>query len=310
MKIKNNILVLSFIAIFVACQNSSEYDRVMLKIFVQGNTQLAEQNYDEAIELYTKGIKRDSSFADIFNNRGIAYFHLKAYEEAIEDYNKAIILKPTYTDAFYNRSNAFFAIKNIQHCIQDLDRVAEKYEDSSYVFFNRARAYMQLKDFDNSLQDLNKVVLLAPNNADAYGSRGYIELQLKNFTAAEKDLQKAIELDAKKALAYTNLGVLEIYRKNYTKALNYLEKSMEINDTEIYTRNYKAYTLLMLGKKDEARKDIEFVLSQKEDAQAYLNKGLYYIQSNEKEKGLEYFGKSQQLDSTLDIPHAYSHFEK
>jgi tetratricopeptide (TPR) repeat protein len=40
-------------------------------------------------------------------NRGVSYFHTQQYDKAIDDYTKAIHLNPNNADAYYNRGVSY-----------------------------------------------------------------------------------------------------------------------------------------------------------------------------------------------------------
>lgn len=52
--------------------------------------------YEKAISYYTKALEIKPNLPDIFQNRGLAYYHNKQYDEAIADYKKALELNPNF----------------------------------------------------------------------------------------------------------------------------------------------------------------------------------------------------------------------
>jgi tetratricopeptide (TPR) repeat protein len=63
-------------------------------LYFKGLSELGKNNYEEAINNFTKAIELDPKDASVYNNRGNAYANLNKYEEALNDYNKAIELDP------------------------------------------------------------------------------------------------------------------------------------------------------------------------------------------------------------------------
>ena len=47
-----------------------------------------------AINYYTKAIQLNSTIADFFYRRGLAYYDIGAYKNALDDYNKILELEP------------------------------------------------------------------------------------------------------------------------------------------------------------------------------------------------------------------------
>lgn len=66
-----------------------------------------KEDYDCAIQNYSKWIELNPNVRSAYNNRGIAYSKKGMYESAISDYNKAIEISPDYEDAYVNRGVAY-----------------------------------------------------------------------------------------------------------------------------------------------------------------------------------------------------------
>lgn len=75
--------------------------------FEKGNKLYINQEYDKAIEAYTKAIALNPNYAKAYNNRGLVYDKKGQYDRAIEDFNRAIALNPNYAEAYNNRGIAY-----------------------------------------------------------------------------------------------------------------------------------------------------------------------------------------------------------
>jgi tetratricopeptide (TPR) repeat protein len=114
----------------------------------------------KAIEYLNNAIKLNPSYADAYNDRGIAYTQLGQYQRAIEEYNEAIRLKPDNVDTYNNRG---------------------------IVYFN-------LGQYQRTIKDSNEAIRLKPDNANAYNNRGASYLKQGNKNLGCRDLQKACVL--------------------------------------------------------------------------------------------------------------------
>jgi len=115
---------------------------------------------EKAIEYYGKAIDLQKNNAELYNNRGTAYYNLEQYVLAIDDFNKAILLKKDFIDAYNNRGSVYF----------------------------------MTGQYDSAIDDFNKAISLKKDYADAYNNRGiaYITQGKKKLGIA--DLRKACEL--------------------------------------------------------------------------------------------------------------------
>lgn len=67
---------------------------------------LAAGDYKGAIADYTSALSYDSKNADIYNNRGVAYFNLGKYTSAIRDFKSALKINPNFEIAKDNKKLA------------------------------------------------------------------------------------------------------------------------------------------------------------------------------------------------------------
>ncbi|OMJ89969.1 hypothetical protein SteCoe_7756 [Stentor coeruleus] len=74
-----------------------------------GNIAFKEQNYDQAIELYTESIKLNSHESNYFSNRGLAYLRLKRYRDSLNDCLKALSLNSDNIKAMLHASKCYIA---------------------------------------------------------------------------------------------------------------------------------------------------------------------------------------------------------
>lgn len=78
------------------------------------------QDFDKAVENYTKGIEKEPANAEIYFNRGLAYIAKKDYSKAIADIDKAIESGGDFSEAHH-------ALGNIYDQQQDFSKAREEY---------------------------------------------------------------------------------------------------------------------------------------------------------------------------------------
>ena len=67
-----------------------------------------KNNYEYAIEDYTRAIQLDPNDPNLYNNLGVAYFNIGDVNKAIENYTKAITIKPDHDSSYYNRGDSYY----------------------------------------------------------------------------------------------------------------------------------------------------------------------------------------------------------
>lgn len=94
----------------------------------KGNEAFKNENYEEAISLYSKAIdlaeKESRDLATYLKNRAAAYLKTKDYENVIKDCDEAIRIVPEDPKALFRRSQA----------LESLQRYEEAYRDAKTIF--------------------------------------------------------------------------------------------------------------------------------------------------------------------------------
>ena len=72
--------------------------------FNEGNNQIEQGNFIEAIEYFDRAIELDSSIPESYYNKGFALQNLYRYDEALEQYEKALEYSPNFLDAHINKT--------------------------------------------------------------------------------------------------------------------------------------------------------------------------------------------------------------
>lgn len=90
-----------------------------------------EQDYNTAIEFYTKGIEHNPTVAVYYANRSFAYLKTECFGYALSDASKSIELDPTYIKGFYRRAAAYMSMAKFKEALKDFEYVIFRYFTSS-----------------------------------------------------------------------------------------------------------------------------------------------------------------------------------
>lgn len=71
-----------------------------------GNKALAEKNYEEAIEAYTKAIEINAKDHTYFSNRSLAHLYNGSLDDAVEDADACITLNPSWAKGYLRKGQA------------------------------------------------------------------------------------------------------------------------------------------------------------------------------------------------------------
>ncbi len=132
-----------------------------------------------------------------------------------------------------------------------------------HLGYNRSKEEMNNK-VKRNYRLLLKHVKEEPVKGYGWYQLGQTLARMKLTKEAEDSIKFAIECgdlsDTVYASAASTLAQLTGNRKAFTEALKWAEKSMEKAPRQLYAHNLKAYALLHLGRKEEARTEFEAIL--------------------------------------------------
>lgn len=89
--------------------------------FQKANEAFVDDNYEEALKLYTLAIEADGTIAEYFVKRSQTYIKLTQYEAAEEDASKACELDPSNSKAFLRKGVAQFHRKKYKDALESLE---------------------------------------------------------------------------------------------------------------------------------------------------------------------------------------------
>ncbi|XP_059478003.1 RNA polymerase II-associated protein 3 [Neocloeon triangulifer] len=85
-----------------------------------GNTNVKNKKWKEAIGCYTRAIAYDATNPIFFANRALCYLKIEKFEGAVEDCSKALELDSNYVKAYLRRGSAFTSLNEPELAIKDL----------------------------------------------------------------------------------------------------------------------------------------------------------------------------------------------
>ena len=104
----------------------------------RGNAYYKAEDYQQALEAYSRALELTPDVPEALNNRGNALVKLERYEEAFRVYNHALELKPDYAEALSNRGGALTEMGRYDDALKDCSRALELKPDSAIAQIGRA----------------------------------------------------------------------------------------------------------------------------------------------------------------------------
>ncbi len=122
----------------------------------QGDSYFAEENYEGAIQAYTKSIQLVSSNPYAYYNRANAYRKLGQHKEAIFDYTRSIRINPANDFAYLYRGICLLAVDQPKAAAANFTELIKRDEQNAAAYHYRGDANLKLEQRDAAIEDYRK----------------------------------------------------------------------------------------------------------------------------------------------------------
>jgi tetratricopeptide (TPR) repeat protein len=216
-----------FLLFAIACLPQASFsESEATKRLKTGDKFLAEQNYEGAVEYYTKAISLDVKFIDAYVHRGAAYRELGDLDGAINDYNRALSIKPNH-DAFYNRGVVYADKGDTDKAIADYTSALGINPKSVMAYNNRGIVHASRGRYDRAIEDFSSVIALERANPFAYANRSAAYRDKGELNKAIDDLMKVAEIIPDNFHTYYNIAGIYATLVDERNACRFLKKAVE-----------------------------------------------------------------------------------
>ncbi len=243
----------------------------------------------------TTSIRRELS-AEYFN-LGNAYFELKKYDKALALYEKSLRYDSSFSEGSYNLARVYIIQERYAEGIAILRDLMLRDGDNLLLSQTLAFALAKSGKNDEAEEVYRAILSRSEGNIGALYNLSILAEANKNRDKAYDLLKTAYELSPEDPDVLRRLGLLEADLGKASMAIQYLERYREKKAEDIDT----AFFLSGLYKRErfyaKALDLIDALIKKKKDdpklwfEQAFL----YLVRANEKEAGLESFGKALEL---------------
>ncbi|DBA05018.1 TPA: hypothetical protein N0F65_000706 [Lagenidium giganteum] len=181
--------------------------------YYKGNDCMHNDDYDGAVEAYTKAIEGDPSDSDFHINRSAAYSNLEKYEDALRDIETALTINSEDARVLLRKGNALRLLERFDEAIAAYSSGLELSPDDndcrqgvalSYYFKgSRLRSEEKLRE---AVDAFTNAMIADPSDADCYQARAQTYLELDEYDKAVQDAQRAVEMDPTRPNIHGTLG--------------------------------------------------------------------------------------------------------
>lgn len=183
--------------------------------------------YEEALIWYEKGIEEYPD-KDAYLSRGNLYLQREQYDFALEDFSKVIEISPDQHYGYERRAEVYYKMGSYNLALDDINAaivLLDSPKDFISSYNRRGEIYMHLKEYDRAVDDFRIVVAVNDNNGTYVYNLGAAYYYTQEYEEAIRYLTKAMEINPNTKWSY-------YYRSKAYEALGEMDLSQL--DMEVY----------------------------------------------------------------------------
>ncbi len=261
--------------------DSSDYQQAVKYLYRRAELNLQQQNYQAAIEHYTRILQINPNESQAYWARCLAWLELGNYQEGIKDCTQYLKLRPDFIQGYIARAGMFKDIRNLQRAIEDCSYALSMGSLDGHwtqtAYSCRADCYGLLNNYQAALQDYNQSIRLAPEEIENYQKRGFIHEKLENYHEAIEDLTKVLRRNSEDSelvhFYHLRAGCYQSLR-NWEEAIRDFTEVIRRDPTYYHAYIGRGGAYMFLNDRESAASDLETaaILSQAQgDTEGYQN---------------------------------------
>ena len=102
---------------------------------------------------------------DVFDS-GVDFFNQDEYDRAIETFTKVLKMNPDHPDALYYRAMARVNSKDYDGAVQDFTQAIDKDSKDADSYVGRGETWERMGHFNRALADFKQALRLVPDSPD------------------------------------------------------------------------------------------------------------------------------------------------
>jgi len=269
------------------------------ELYLKGRGYLANydriKNVDDAIALFTRAIKIDTSFALAYAGLGKAqltkYRKIKDIpfiESAIKNCNKAIELNDKLSSVRITLGSIYLETGKNNEAKEEFQKVLEIDPVNSEAYHGRASAFLALGMTREAEASYKKAIEMKPGYWNSYNTLGAFYYKQGKYLEAASQFQQVVALTPNNANGYRNLGTMYYFLNQKDKQIEMYKKSLEIEPDYTTYSNLAVIYFKEKKYKDAARMYEKVVELNNKDYKIWgFLAASYYRTPGEKEKSFE-----------------------
>jgi protein O-GlcNAc transferase len=189
----------------------------LLQLFEQGVAAHRTGNLAQAENLYRQVLRADAASFPALHMLGFLKAQQGQYDEAIILLNKAVKRNPADLTARGHHAHALMAARRFDEALPAYDRILAAQPGNFEAHYNRGVILSQKQRFEESLAALDAALALRPGTAAVFHNRGVVLVGLERYREALESYDRTLELDPDYAPARANRAMVVLSLCDWTR---------------------------------------------------------------------------------------------
>jgi len=191
-----------------------------------------------------------------YYNQALLKVRGKDFESAVKLLTKSIKKDPYNKELLQMRGNSYVELNNFKKGLKDLKKALSVENDDAVLQYNIGATLMKLGKFKQSLEYLDQAILQKPAYLLALQARGSAHTLTKDYSLAVNDFNRVLDINDYFVPAIKGRGVAKSLQKRYDEAINDFTMVIELKPTDGMAYYYRG--LAFVGNNEQYRGCADF----------------------------------------------------
>lgn len=230
---KNNIMkkiqILSLLLLF----NVSAFSQAYFTYLKSGETFYKNQEYNSAIEQFTKVLDLKNDHDRALNYRGLSYEGNGDFEKAAIDFKKATGIKAKIAEYHNNLGRAYYNLGKHEEAIASLVIALGRNKKLMSAYDTKVNAHIAIKQYKAAVETA-EIAVSKVKSGETYYNLGVAQDSLMHYKEAVYSFSRAKYFSPKMVGAHIGMAHANMGLNDFKKALEASDKSLEIEPENIH----------------------------------------------------------------------------
>jgi tetratricopeptide (TPR) repeat protein len=179
------------------------------------------------------------------------------WRDSLAVLNRLISQHPESTDLRLRKAAVNIELQQWDYAVEEYGTVLRLDAGNPAALYYRGYAYTHMRHYALARQDYESLLQRVPRHFEAHLALAHVLQKLDRRTDALDELNRIVEMFPDSAHAYVARALYEQQYEQYDVALYDWDEAIRLNPRDVSLVASKAELLLMLKRKDEARRTLD-----------------------------------------------------